>query len=924
MLTHAQTLTCPSTRPSDHAERRKCSSCSSYTPDSRTIFFSARLSFSTLRHFHIPIHTLAGFLILTALLFALATPASAAPPSLSASASFQAPNTIRISWTVTGGDSTNLLYVYSEHPSRIPDPGFAPQRCNGTSGCSIDVRISQTGTYSFVVAVKNDNGDFATRRATVDVTDPPPLAIPRSQRYVTVGLYSAPRDIPVTWSTPTQSDAVVVISKRGEGPLATVAASGGSYTIPASTYSAGGTPVPGRHTYELRHCIGATSNRICSYPVLVHVFVTADRFAGPERLFLDPSGQPLALSWTSLGSFWYVDDRLVDATGKPQSLAGRWFTSPSASWPSQFDSRAGIHELALITCSTVSGRPRCSNRAEVVASRSGTLHWLAANQSLVFPSPEYPIARIDESAVVAPRLGTLVYAAADGSTVSAGQVIGYVLFEDDDHVDRIQIVNDPATQATWQTANVGADFAVRRFDLRKFSEVGAPLDAAFDPSGAAWISGEFGYALAQISNNTARSFTQPLRRNQGNSTSWPAVRPFRTKLAKESDGTPVRAHFSELAERVISSRNAVWATYGGGLFISTPGNYSRVMRFALDSSDSPSTPYDDRICAIHVPGDSNQIIGTAYDPARSRVWLVAGKANDISANYSQPALYWFADSGTQQALSDTSPTPPCDNLANYEDASAMSELNRSRLCATDSDVRCVHRVRLPQGIGYPEHVWYDNNGTPNDASDDLLWITSIFADVSGARPWTDRSPSVVARYRISDGSLRCVGLPVPTPTGLRSLAGGFPWQVRADSTYVYVLEYADNDLIRIPKSNLGETTDCSQAPPPSATAEELHLPVLGDEQVTHSFDIARGKAWFTYTIEEWDPRTPDVSGIGYVDLVAWGAGARRGVIYQGLTDGAYSLSGDPHHMFRGIDVDDASGKIIVADASGGAYLLVPR
>ena len=71
-------------------------------------------------------------LVVFALSAGVATPvpALALPPSLSVTTSPVGANGIRIEWTVSGGDPSNLLYVYSDN-TKVADPGFLPQRCGG-------------------------------------------------------------------------------------------------------------------------------------------------------------------------------------------------------------------------------------------------------------------------------------------------------------------------------------------------------------------------------------------------------------------------------------------------------------------------------------------------------------------------------------------------------------------------------------------------------------------------------------------------------------------------------------------------------------------------------------------------------------------------------------------------------------------------
>jgi sugar lactone lactonase YvrE len=429
---------------------------------------------------------------------------------------------------------------------------------------------------------------------------------------------------------------------------------------------------------------------------------------------------------------------------------------------------------------------------------------------------------------------------------------------------------------TWTTRSLGADFTVTRYDTATRHRTGSGLDVTFASNGDIWEVGEFGTAAAQVAGGVLTEHAAPLhRRFNGTTGRYEPTKPFRSNF-----GAHPPTEVSGLVERVIDTGTAIWWVQGGG-HVDT-GNHSRLIRFDRTGTDDPATADDDRLCAVHVPGDMNHAVGLAYDPATDRVWF------SEAARPGRPAAVgWFLDA---QA--------PCSNDLDYQDPAALAAVDAAMTCSSPADTQCIHRIDLPASAGLPGHLAVD-------ADDGYLWIVSIVGDV-------------LSRLPLAGGTVESFPLPMPVRGGFFR---GFPWQIRVDDDAVYLNEYSDNQLLRFDKAAPPSTcsTLVSGATP---CISELFLPMANPEDNAHSIALRDGRLWFTMTSESRSPLDPTGSYVGYVDTASWAAGAPTGVIYDDLA--ALGPPPERHHWsVRGIEVDD-DGRVALAEMGRAILLLTPR
>ncbi|HEY6557538.1 MAG TPA: hypothetical protein VI072_09705 [Polyangiaceae bacterium] len=797
------------------------------------------------------------------------SPASAAPPTLTVTGALVGANGVKISWTISGGDSSNLLYVYSDNAGFV-DPGFKAQVCSPTpNGCSMTINVSKGGVYRFTVSVKNNAGEFSNRSAEVVVSGLAPPVVPASQLPTFVDMFNTgPRSF--SWSR--SGAGYVEIKKPGAWSfLPTAFPASGSYTVPASDLAK-----PGASSWSIQYCEGTGTSKICSDQAAAHFIVGPARFNGDERRFVG-QGQTLGLSWSGSGNAWFVST-------DPPLGSGVWLAAPSWTFPAT--AAPGVYDVTLVSCNFSGSGGVCSNRVDIAAAASGVVNFTVATNTPVAegtqvgsitPAGGSPIA------ITAPRTGTFVHLVAPGSTVTQAGAIAAVMVDD---VDRVQVVVGSASTAAWTTRTWSTDFTSQTWSMSSRSTTGDALDLAFDTAGGLWAIGEFGMGAAYQSGALFTHVNAPLAR-VGSPNPYPATKPHISSL------NHAPSTHSTLAEKVVTGRNAVWYTHGGGLFEPGPKNHSRIIRVALDIADSPATPYDDRVCAIHVPGDNNEVVGAAWDPARNRLWFSAMNMAGPAGGQSTPALYWFSDDGTAATLS--SPNfPGCDNMLDYGNAAAVAAAATANLCSSTVTSGCITRIGLPAAAGLLAHIEVDTNGT-SSLADDAIW-------------WVDFTGVVLGRHAIG-GGFTCHGM--PTATNKRSFFGGFPWQLRVSGGFVYIGEYGDNDLVRFAKGSPGGSAGCATVPAPSSGMSEIHVPVLSENNNVHSIEIAGDRLWFTLANEAHVPVRRDASTFGYVSLSSWAAGAPTGVLYTGLNT-LGQQSGSRHHSFRGIDVAP-NGAIGLAD-----------
>lgn len=422
----------------------------------------------------------------------------------------------------------------------------------------------------------------------------------------------------------------------------------------------------------------------------------------------------------------------------------------------------------------------------------------------------------------------------------------------------------------WGRRSLTGDHDVEVVDLLERPNVGEPLDVALGRDGTAWSVGEFGAYLGQVSGagegNPMATHHEPPQERVAGRVVGPFANPFHTEDMGPDCG---QVAASALAERVVATREGVWFTQGGALFAPEAcraGNGSRVVRFDPEGEDDPTTAGDDRFCAVTVPWTDAQVVGLALDRRTGRLWFSSPGGDD------GPALGWL----------------PVDDLE----------------CEGGTGTVTVHRVPTP-GLA-PAHLALDPGGA-------FLWISDYSGQWLGRLP-TDAGP---------DTPVLAFPLPRPLSDGF---LGGFPWQLRVTADAVYVVEYADNQIVRfdttVPDPELACTRREEGANP---CMREVFLPVPTDTVTAHSIDLDGDRLWFTVADEPAGVEAGGSAALGWLDLTTWdGTGPPSGVLYADLDEELDPPGGRDHRAPRGIDVDEASGRIAVAEMGRELLLLTPR
>ena len=318
---------------------------------------------------------------------------------------------------------------------------------------------------------------------------------------------------------------------------------------------------------------------------------------------------------------------------------------------------------------------------------------------------------------------------------------------------------------------------------------------------------------------------------------------------------------SDLGERVVVDANGlVWFTQGGALFYpgATP-NHSEIAAFDPNSGG---------ICTYGVPGNNPEVLGL--------VATGSGIGETI----------WFAASGAQ-ALDSFVPSQVGENCASSPYYSLAGQST-------------FHQVQLPDS---PAMVSADPNGT-------TLWVSGLFGEINRV----DTQSGKVTRYAYSGtNKYYCVstnGVCVPV---------AFPWQVVSDGTYVYAIDYGDDNLVRI-----NETT---------GHVDETPIPVASDTEQGYGLTMVKvgsdTRLYFTLS-QDAALLTTWTSGmtttLGWVDLTSWNAASAdpsQAVVYSGLDAAVSSTPSD----FRGI-ASGSTGDLAIADSShngtAGVIHLIPK
>lgn len=813
----------------------------------------------------------------------IAVPTATAAPTGPSIGSFTATlsdtNLITLAWNVSGGDASNLLYVTGV--------GFRPQNCapaGQPAGCSTQVRVNTSGIHEYTLLLRDDpnNRINATAQVSVARLEPPvvwigPETSDNGVRSVHVDEYDVqPQTMHwgpapgAQWSPNgfielTKAGSIFPIGSHLDGLPGTKFALTGSREIPVVDLA------DGSGGYSAKYCIQPAANQpaLCSSPRIAQVSVGGARFGGDYRRFV-PSGQDVTLTWGGAGNVWFVS---------APSLGIATFTStPSMTVPSSQLS-AGIHRVDLVTCSW-GVIFRCDNRADVKAPAAGTLdlqladgatYWKGLTSAIGTVTPVGGGSPVE---VASTAIGNWHPEVADGASVTEGQQLGYVISGARESVEIV--VGDGPEVPTWTTRDWNDDFTGEAIDTGVHPGSGSPLDVNFDSAGDVWVLGEFTTGVVRASQGSTEFFEAPLQKvwDQAKGQYVPS-KPYGSLFSSGS-----KTHVSGAGERVIDTGAAVWFTHGGTS--ASSDNYTRLIRFDRNATDDPTTDDDERLCAVHVPGAGAEGYGLAYDSASNRVWFSAQRVFEGSGTGSQSDVVGWVIDGEQ----------PCNNSLNYDDPAQVAAADAANTCDTESQVDCVHQVPLPEGTGAPAHLAVDN-------ASGYLWIV-------------DFTGQYLNRMSLTTGAIESFALPAPTRPGI---FGMFPWQIRVDGDAVYMGAYGDSRLIRFDKTVPNPATACADlVDGQNPCISVIPVPMQDPEVNIHSIALHGDRLYFTVANETGNPRTPDASYFGYVDVDAWAAGTPTGVVYTGFgTLGpADPLGEGTHHSFRGIEVN-AAGVVALAD-----------
>lgn len=380
---------------------------------------------------------------------------------------------------------------------------------------------------------------------------------------------------------------------------------------------------------------------------------------------------------------------------------------------------------------------------------------------------------------------------------------------------------------------------------------GDPLDVAFDPAGDILDSSEFSDSIDELPAG-------------GGQLTAPYVDPYDASASPFAYdfGTWTASEDSALGERIVDDGKFTWSTQGGWEFYDCassnslspcPANHSEIVAF------DPSTG---NFCTYQAPGDDNEVMGvasTGIEPD-NEIWFV-------ESNLSHSYLAWFypAQVGAGcSGLSDESYT-------------------------LGPGVGDFHQLTWPGLL--PAQIAVDPSGTH-------LWVTNFWG---GSVSEVNTSTRRISTYSLHSRNSR-------------SFFGAEPWQVAADADYVYVIDYGDDNLVRIDKA------DPSQI-------DQVPIPLTSSDEEGYGLALEDGKLYFTLA-DDPRPTFGAMSTFGYVNVASWEAASAKcspgvdcaaaptdAVAYTGLAnyvDPSHNSDGSPDSDFRGIAVDSA-GTVAIAD-----------
>jgi hypothetical protein len=304
--------------------------------------------------------------------------------------------------------------------------------------------------------------------------------------------------------------------------------------------------------------------------------------------------------------------------------------------------------------------------------------------------------------------------------------------------------------------------------------------------------------------------------------------------------------WSELGERVVYADKLVWFTQGGwqGFPGGSAANHSEIVAY------NPSTA---SFCTYLVPGNDNEVIGMAVSGTgrKTVVWFI--ESDPVGGH---PTIDSFSPSLVGES---------CPNDYSLSGAPSFKQI-----------------LGLPDAL--PALITVDPSGT-------ALWVTDFFG-------------SAVEEVDIATGKQTTLAY---TSKNAYSPHGAEPWQVVADQSYVYAIDYGDSNLVRINKAN--------------GQIDQLPIPLASDTEQGYGLAVSGSNLYFTLS-DDTRPAFGAASTFGYVNIASWEAASAAcspgvdcapvptiGVLYTGLS-AVVDPSSDSD--LRGIAVS-TGGLVAIAD-----------
>lgn len=388
-----------------------------------------------------------------------------------------------------------------------------------------------------------------------------------------------------------------------------------------------------------------------------------------------------------------------------------------------------------------------------------------------------------------------------------------------------------------------------------------PLDVTFGPNNTIFNSFEVSNSLGETPNSSTSMVTHADPYDNQST-------PFALCVTQDPC-TFGASSYSQLGERIIYADNLVWFTQGG---------YNLYPTTATVPNNSEIVAYDPNtggFCTYGVPGGDTEVVGLAATGTgtSTQIWFVEQDPNGTSSNnrVGGPAIGVF------------SPSQVGESCSNYYPLAGQSSFQQI----------------LWTGGGAPSQIVADPNGG-------ALWVTSFFS-------------SQVDEFNIATHAVTKYSFQPRNVYQSSAYFGAEPWQLVADSQYVYAIDYGDSNLIRINKV--------------TGAIDQVPIPLTADTEDGYGLALSQNGNKLYFTLNGQVPPTfGPASTFGYINIANWEyqsnkcatnidcvpyPPARDAVLYSGLS-GVTDPGGAASYF--GI-ATGAKGEIAIADRSGVVRLV---